>query len=89
MPKLSMKRTKSMKSLRGGIKRTKSKKSLRGGVKRTNSKKSLRGSVKRTKSRRVLLGGNNFMNSLYKRIISIVIIFRVYKVYNPQKINKI
>ena len=44
MPKLSMKRTKSMKSLRGGVKRKKSKKSLRGGI-------------KRKKSRRVLLRG--------------------------------
>ena len=61
MPKLSMKRTKSIKSFRGGVKKTKSRKtsrkSLRGGVKLTKSKKSLRGGIKRKKSRRVLLRG--------------------------------
>jgi ankyrin repeat protein len=57
MPKLSMKRTKSMKSLRGGVKKTKSRKSFRGGVKLTKSRKSLRGGIKRKKSRKSLRGG--------------------------------
>ena len=56
MPKLSMKRTKSMKLPRGGVKKT-SRKSLRRGVKLTKSKKPLRGGIKRKKSRRVLLRG--------------------------------
>lgn len=58
-----MKRTKSMKSPRGGVKKTKSRKtsrkSLRGGVKLTKSKKSLRGGIKRKKSRKSLRGGGN------------------------------